>query len=139
MRNSVLLIDDESEAMKYYVVALERKGFDVVQLRDADAVLDFIERATNRRPDVIILDVMLPPGRRFHAHPDVEEGLRTGILLYPELRKSCGDVPIIVLTNVGNPDLLHALPSDARVLQKVEVPPFELVDIVTEVMHKEIR
>ncbi|MFH1936314.1 MAG: response regulator [Bacteroidota bacterium] len=85
MRRRVLLIDDEKVAMQFYIKALRESGYEVIQVCDPDEAVEYMENSDERTPDIIILDIMLPPGNRFRGRPDVEEGLRTGVLLYPEL------------------------------------------------------
>ncbi len=102
----VLLIDDEINPMQYYVRALKMEGFDVVQLTTADEALEYITNSRNRKPDIIVLDIMLPPGK-YENNPDSDQGLRTGILLYPDLKELCVNIPFIVLTNVTNPETLR--------------------------------
>ena len=132
MKHFILLIDDDKMPMRYYVIALERSGYEVLQLDDPDKVVDYMSATNKRCPSLIILDIMLPPGRRYRGNPDAAEGLSTGVLLYPELKQHFREAPILVLTNVSNRYLLSNLPDDAQVLSKMNVPPFELVRIVNK-------
>jgi CheY-like chemotaxis protein len=126
MRHSVLIIDDDKLSMKYYRTALETEGFEVAQVCDPDGAIKYLSSEQNRRPDVIVLDIMLPTGDRYFGKPESWEGLRTGILLYPEIKTQCPKVPIVVLTNVANPDIVAALPPGVRVYNKTDIAPFDL-------------
>jgi len=84
MHYSVLLVDDEKQSMRWYHKALTTSGFKVSQLVNPDQVRDFIDNPENRPPDVIILDIMLPPGAWYRNTPQAQRGLRTGVLLYEE-------------------------------------------------------
>ena len=55
----VLLIDDEESIQRLLTHALERDGFRVVGAADATSGLEAVERM---RPDLVLLDVMLPDG-----------------------------------------------------------------------------
>jgi two-component system OmpR family response regulator len=53
----LLLVDDEDNLRSMLEAALPRNGFDVAAVANGRDALD---RATNDRPDLIVLDVMLP-------------------------------------------------------------------------------
>jgi two-component system, OmpR family, response regulator RegX3 len=82
-RRTLLLIEDEQSIAEPLQLALEREGFDVVWAATAAAGL---EAFGSRKPEVVLLDVMLPDG-------DGRDVLR-------ELR-SVSTVPVIMLTARG--------------------------------------
>jgi two-component system OmpR family response regulator len=53
----LLLVDDEDNLRSMLEAALRHNGFDVAAVANGRDALD---RATNDRPDLIVLDVMLP-------------------------------------------------------------------------------
>lgn len=53
----ILVVDDEVGALTLIGIMLERGGFEVLKARDAYAALELLE---NHKPDLIILDVMMP-------------------------------------------------------------------------------
>jgi DNA-binding response OmpR family regulator len=55
--STILLVDDEDAVQKLLTYPLEREGFRVVQARDGEQAL---ERFAEERPDLVVLDVMLP-------------------------------------------------------------------------------
>jgi CheY-like chemotaxis protein len=54
---SVLIVDDDREAIKAFHPMLQRHGYEARAAYDAQAALEEIERC---RPDVILLDLHLP-------------------------------------------------------------------------------
>lgn len=82
-RSSVLIIDDDVELCSLLMNYLDDEGFAPVAVNDGDQGLDTV---ANMRPDVVILDVMMPKLDGF-------ETLR-------ELRKTSA-VPVIMLTARG--------------------------------------
>jgi two-component system alkaline phosphatase synthesis response regulator PhoP len=80
MAQRILVVDDESAIVELVEYNLAREGFEVFTEADGKAA---VERARAEKPDLIILDVMLP-------------GM-SGMDVCRELRKST-DVPIILLT-----------------------------------------
>jgi two-component system response regulator RegX3 len=82
-KRTILLVEDEESIVTPLVEALHREGFDTAVSTSASDSLEAFERA---RPDLVLLDVMLPDGSGF----EVCRELRT--------RSS---VPIIMLTARG--------------------------------------
>jgi DNA-binding response OmpR family regulator len=86
MKKRILIIEDEREISLILKMRLENAGYEVQQAFDGDEGLD---RAKNERPDVILLDIILPR--------------RTGIQILEEL-KSDPDfkmIPIILITGLA--------------------------------------
>jgi DNA-binding response OmpR family regulator len=82
-RKTVMVIDDERDLVALVRYNLEREGFEVLGALDGESGL---ELAVTRKPDVIILDRMMPG-------PDGVEICRR---LRQELRTA--EVPVILLT-----------------------------------------
>jgi CheY-like chemotaxis protein len=129
----VLLIDDDRLPMKYYVKRLQKECFDVIQKVDPDEAWAYLE--TNPDIDCIILDIMMSPGRRY-AKQDTNEGLKTGVLLYHDIRNKYPTVPVIVLTNINNPNTLKELDKDPHLteVRKAEYPPKELAELLNNLL-----
>jgi CheY-like chemotaxis protein len=139
VKRHVLLIDDDVLCMRWYLEALKEEDFEAYQVRDPDAAIEYLSNTHTLRPDVIVLDIMLPPGQRYRGRPDCRGGLDTGILLYEEIRKICTDVPVIFLTSVLNPSTLSALRPKAAVYDKSDLAPFELASVLRRVLGEEDR
>src|SRR5262245_9963646 len=77
---TILLVDDEEPVQKLLTYPLERDGYRVVQARDGEEAL---ARFDEERPDLVVLDVMLPK--------------LDGLEVCKRLRSS-STVPIIMLT-----------------------------------------
>jgi len=83
----VLLVDDDPDLVETLSMVLESKGFEVGKAYDGIEAEAAIKK---RRPDVLILDVMMPR--------------KNGYELCRELKsnKWTQDIPIIMLTAVGD-------------------------------------
>jgi DNA-binding response OmpR family regulator len=57
MKKRILVVDDELGALTLIGIMLERGGFSVLKAKDAREALRVLEQS---RPDMIILDVMMP-------------------------------------------------------------------------------
>src|SRR5271169_439864 len=115
----ILFIDDLIEEIRAFSKALEREGHTVEKVTEPDEALKKL-RTTSY--DVLVLDIMMPPGS-YIQHPDNKEGMITGILLLQDIRKEFPNIPAVVLTNVGRSEVLQPLYSmrKVKVLQKIEV------------------
>ena len=57
MTLKVLAVDDEASVLQLITVKLKKAGFEVVSARDGD---EAVARARDEKPDVVVLDVMMP-------------------------------------------------------------------------------
>jgi DNA-binding response OmpR family regulator len=82
----VLIVDDDPDMVETVGMMLENKGYEVGKAYDG---VEGEEAIMNRRPDLLILDVMMPR--------------KDGYVLCAELKKNTKtrDIPIILLTAVG--------------------------------------
>lgn len=80
-QDTILIVDDEPAIVQVIHERLAREGFAVVSAHNGEAALSALE---HHRPDLIILDLMLP---------DVD-----GFEVLRRLRQSGYDLPVIVLT-----------------------------------------
>jgi DNA-binding response OmpR family regulator len=83
----VLVVDDDPDLVETVAMMLESKGYEVGKAYDGVEGEESIKR---RRPDLLVLDVMMP---RKH-----------GYKLCAELKanKATRDIPVILLTAVGD-------------------------------------
>jgi len=56
-KNRILIVDDEEQLVEMVKLRLEANGYEVIAAYDGQEALD---KARNERPDLIILDLMLP-------------------------------------------------------------------------------
>jgi len=134
MGKLILLVDDDRLPMQFYIKALQLKGYEVKHCLDTDSALDFVKEK-KEQIHAIILDIMMLPGN-VYKDEDTNEGLRTGVFLFGDIRKHCPKVPIVVLTNVKNPKTLVEFKDKAfiEVLQKIDYTPFELVRLIDKML-----
>lgn len=150
----VLLVDDDLKRppasgedsparigyMGYYVQQLCMVYSDVVSVRGPDAALEELEK--NPRFDLVILDVMMPPGRAF-GKEETEDGLRTGVCLAKQIHEKYPGLVIVFLSNVVPPESVdekgefQALLDNGTVkhlLLKPDYRPLALIDKLNEVL-----
>ena len=86
MTKKILIVDDEPAAIDYASAVLEENGYLAISAEDG---IEGMEKAKAERPDLVLLDIMMPG--------------KGGIALYRDLRKEeeTKDIPVIVITGVA--------------------------------------
>ena len=87
MAKKVMVIDDDKNTVKFLSVALQENGYEPLTANDG---VEGFEKVKADKPDLIVLDVMMPK--------------RTGFTVFKQLRKSeeYKDIPVIMLTGVAD-------------------------------------
>jgi len=112
----LLIVDDDAGVQKMLKILLEFERLEVTIASDGLEALECVERA---RPDLILLDLMMP---RMDGRAFIEELRRRG------LRAS---LPIIVLTAD-----IHAKPMIEHMeVEDWLVKPFHLADLLGKIRH----
>ena len=121
MRNSsILLVEDNEELRRLYRETFHRQNFAVFEAGDGQSAVD---SALIHRPDVILLDLMLPR----------QGGL--GALRIFRTLPECKHIPIIVLTALPNPEYREQAKDRVQgYYLKTEITPKQLVEKVRELL-----
>ena len=82
----ILIVEDEPSLLEMYTLKLEKEGYLVVGAVDG---LEGVEKAKQEKPDLILMDVMLPKIDGFHAIEEIKK------------EDPLKNVPVILLTNLG--------------------------------------
>lgn len=90
MAKKILIVDDEPHTIEMFRFRLESIGYTI---DIAYSGVDALKRITENKPDLILLDVMMP-------HIDGYEVCRR-----IKADKDTKDIPIIIFTAVGHDDL----------------------------------
>jgi DNA-binding response OmpR family regulator len=107
MSKTVLIVEDEEAVRELEKFILEQYGYDVMEARDG---LEGLAKAEFRKPDLILLDLMMP---------DVSGGR-----MFDEMKRhpTTSGIPIVVVT--GKPDA-HEMFDDEIGPDNVIMKPFE--------------
>lgn len=89
-KNKILLIEDEPDQIEMIRMRLEANGFSVISAQDGAQGL---RKASEEKPDLIILDVVMPHMDGFQVCNSLQQG---------EATKS---IPILILTASGRKDV----------------------------------
>jgi len=117
MKHSILLIEDDQFIKDLYETTLDKAGFKVRSAMDGKTGL---EMALSGKPDVVLLDVMLP----------VMNGLE--VLKNIRAEEKTETLPIILLTNLAQDSIIAKASKMgiAGYILKVRVLPNELVTLL---------
>ncbi len=134
----ILFIDDEPEYIRPQVNALKAAGYEVHLRPNPDEAVDYLQ---HQEPDLIILDLIMPPRCQDVTDDDEEIDLvETGVKLHEDIREEMGlvDIPIIFLSVVRDRDIRRELSQRekqyghrARFLTK----PVSSADVVAQVQQ----
>ncbi|MEX1275083.1 MAG: response regulator [Bacteroidota bacterium] len=122
MKQKVLLVDDEEFFRRLVANGFEREGYAVLQ---ADNGIDGLRIAEQEKPDLIVLDLVMPGLLGF----EVCKSLRDNSVF--------SNTPIIVMSaKAYKPDIDKALElgADAYIVKPIELE--ELMQLVKEQMQK---
>ena len=86
MSPRVLLVDDEANIRRMVGALLQSEGFETVEAGDGNVALT---RLAEDGPDVVLLDLMMPPG------PD-------GLATLEQIRKRAPHVPVVMMSGKAN-------------------------------------
>lgn len=120
MAKKILACDDERHIVRLIQVNLERAGYAVVTAFDGAEALRKVEA---ERPDLIVLDVMMPKMDGFEVLKRLQAN--------PETR----DIPIIMLTaKAQDADVMRGWSSGASAYLTKPFNPLELLTFVKRVL-----
>lgn len=119
--SKVLLVEDDPAELRLYRNVLGAEGFEVVALENGQ---DSRQKAVDEKPDIILLDVMMPKMNGFEA---------LDVLQFDPATKK---IPVIILTNLSDPhyeeEALHH--GAVKFLVKSQTENKQLVQIIRDVL-----
>lgn len=108
----ILIVEDNSDVRRLYAIGLNQRGFEVkLAANGAEAV----ERITSEKPDVVLLDWLMP--------------LMDGSEVLTRLGDAGRSIPVIVISGQPAPEML-----DPRVLCWL-TKPVSIDELVTEIQR----
>jgi DNA-binding response OmpR family regulator len=88
--SKILIVDDDHDILKLLRFKLSQEGYKVIVAVDAYIG---IQTANREKPDLIILDIMMPAGGGYHTLKNIR------------LTSHGSQTPIVVLTGMQDPEL----------------------------------
>lgn len=120
----VLIVEDEETLSQMYSIKFEKEGFTVLTANDGQTGLDL---ATKEKPDVILLDVIMPKMDGFMVLEQLQAETTTK------------KIPVIMLTNLGQTEDLEKGKKMGATdyLVKASCTPMQVVEKVQSVLKKD--
>jgi two-component system alkaline phosphatase synthesis response regulator PhoP/two-component system response regulator VicR len=116
----IMAVDDERHIVRLIQVNLERAGYQVVTAFDGP---DALRKANSERPDLIVLDVMMPKMDGFEVLKRLQAN--------PETR----EIPIIMLTaKAQDADVFRGWSSGVSAYLTKPFNPLELITFVKRIL-----
>lgn len=139
MSKRILFVDDEIRGwyMQLYVEALKNAGFVVVSGASVDEAKSLME--TMEKPDLAIIDIIMPPGDWFSGR-ETNHGFETGLVLAEEISEKWKDQAIVFLTNMVDQSVLGRAgraKGGRGVFAKIDYSPQQLVRIVNSSLRED--
>jgi len=122
MKRTSLTIEDQPDIRRLIRMTLEFKSFDVLEADGGEAGLAI---ARTGRPDLILLDVMMPgmDGR----------SVNRALAADPQLK----DIPVVMISALGQESDIHAgLEAGARAYLVKPFSPWELLELVNRLIDE---
>ncbi len=119
-KGKILIIEDEADVAKALSIRLKANGYDVAIAADS---IQGVSLAKKEKPDLIILDIMLPGGGGFAVSERLKEDVETW------------DIPIIILTGIPGTEE-KAYKAGARFYFQKPYKPEELLKAIREITGK---
>jgi CheY-like chemotaxis protein len=119
MPHKILLVEDDRFLRELMSQKLVKMGYDLVAAVDGE---EGVEQAKSEKPEIILLDIMLPGIDGF------------GVLTQVKADPSTADIPVIMLSNLGQrEDIDRALKLGATdFLVKAHFTPQEIIDKIEQ-------
>lgn len=122
MSKKILAVDDELDTLKTLKIRLETSGYEVISAVSGEECL---EKAIEKKPDLILLDVLLPQLNGFRTCKLLKESAETK------------DIPVIVLTAlIGESAKERGLESGAKYLISKPYDPADLLWVIEDALKK---
>lgn len=121
MPKKILVVDDERPIVRLVQVNLEHAGYEVVTAYDGREALEKVEQ---EKPDLIILDVMMPQMDGFEVMQRLQANPKTR------------DIPVIMLTaKAQDADVFRGWQSGVTLYLTKPFSPFELISFVRRIFR----
>ena len=122
-KKRVLVVDDERHIVRLVQVNLERQGYEVLTAYDG---VECLEKAKAEKPDLIVLDVMMPRMDGFEALQRLKSDPETN------------HIPVIMLTaRAQDRDVLQGYQYGADLYLTKPFSPLELISLVKRVFESQ--
>jgi len=112
----ILIVDDEPDVVQLWQRALTMEGFDVIPAFDGISALDIAEA---ERPDLVLLDIMMPMMSGFEACRLLKNNPQTQ------------DIPVLCVTSAQSPEVRKNVENAGA--QGLLIKPFTTKELIAQI------
>lgn len=135
-RGKILVVDDDPDFVEATRLLLESQSYEVVTAFNAEQAIEMVQ---TERPDLMLLDIMMPEGT---------EGFHVVWRVRNQLPEELADTPIIIVTGLHKYTQVRVYPDDSDGTYKPgeylpvqgfmdkPVDPADLLSQVAEILHE---
>jgi DNA-binding response OmpR family regulator len=121
MANNILVVDDDAQLAQLMRISLETRDYEVIIARNGR---EGLERARADKPDLVVMDVMMPEMDGFEALGEMKRD------------ESIAHIPVIMLTARGrSADALKGIEAGAHFYLAKPFSTFELIAHVKQILE----
>lgn len=113
---TILIVDDEPDVVTLWQRALVMEGFDVIPAFDGISALDIAEA---EKPDLVLLDIMMPMMSGFEACRLLKNNPQTQ------------DIPVLCVTSAQNPEVRKNVENAGA--QGLLIKPFTTKELIAQI------
>ena len=125
MAHKILAVDDEKHIVRLVQINLQKEGYEVITASNGREALEQVER---EKPDLVIMDVMMPEMGGFEALQEMKANEATST------------VPVIMLTaKAQDADVFEGWKSGADLYLTKPFNPQELLTFVKRILQDKIN
>jgi CheY-like chemotaxis protein len=129
MKEKVLIVEDDLPTLKLLAETLKIEGFEIdtaMLAKEAMEKLEEIRQGKREKPDLILLDLILPDMNGIEILKEARK--------YPETR----EIKIFALTNYSDPEMNKQLVKERvdKIILKAQISLKDLVKIMREVLKQ---
>ena len=119
----ILIIEDDPYLSEMYKMKFELEGYIVLVARDGQ---EGVDSAFTTKPDIILLDLVMPIKDGYHVIKELKENDKTKA------------IPVLVLSNLGQVDEIKKAMNDGaeKYLIKANITPEQLLKEVRSFLDK---
>jgi len=133
MKKTVLFVDDDAKRGGSLADFLQEE-YKVLLVDKTGDALKLIREGMNDI-DLVILDIMMPPGELGKERTD--NARRTGLVLLREIRNASPKIPVVIFTVVRDPQLrAEALRSGAVLYLEKPMLPSDLISRIDSIIGR---
>lgn len=120
MGKKILVVDDDSHIVSLIKTRLEANSYEVITANDGE---ECIEKILSDKPDLVILDIMMPKVDGYNVLVGIKE--------IKAITGELPEIPVIVLTAVADPRVREMVEKE-QIVDYI-IKPFDSADLLSKV------